>query len=217
MSDLTSKRNIGDYPEVSVTQTMDVVAYEPGAAKGNRTKRVNLFNAVNEIIQIPESSSLQMGWYDYNDLATQTTPISMPTPGTEYTLTNDTLGPYTGINIRPLSDVATIWNPSTNRFDLSGLSIGDTIDIRLDIIATTSGPNQAVSVQLTLGEGTASEYTIPLINSQQFKSAGEHQLFRYAGMYIGSADVRDAPAKLSISSDGSGSAVVNGWWCRVIK
>lgn len=217
MADITKQKNIGDYDTTSVTDTIQVVSYEPGAAKGNRTKRLPFAAAVNAVIDQPESSSLQMGWYDYNDLATQTTPISIAVAGTEYTLTNDTLGPYTGINIRPLSDVTTIWNPVTNRFDFSGLAIGDTVDIRLDVVAITTTPNQSVSVSMVLGEGTASEYTIPLINSQQFKTAGSHQLFRFSGMYIGSADVRDGPAKLVISSDDVGSAIVNGWWCRVIK
>lgn len=217
MADITKQKNIGDYGTTSVTDTMQVLSYEPGAAEGNRTKRLPFKEAVNAVIEQPESASLQMGWYDYNDLATQTTPINIAVAGTEYTLTNDTLGPYTGINIRPLSDVTTIWNPTTNRFDFSGLAIGDTVDIRLDVVAITTSPNQSVSVSMVLGEGTASEYTIPLINSQQFKSAGSHQLFRFSGMYIGSADVRDGPAKLTISSDDVGSAIVNGWWCRVIK
>ena len=54
-----------------------------------------------------------IGWWDHNDLTTQTTPINLAVANTRYDLTNDAAGPatnltygFTGINI---------WNNSTNR------------------------------------------------------------------------------------------------------
>lgn len=46
MSDLTKKKRIGEYEVEPVTDTTDAIAYDPQAAVGERTRRVNLRGAI---------------------------------------------------------------------------------------------------------------------------------------------------------------------------
>lgn len=156
-----------------------------------------------------------MGWWDYNDLATSTTPISVPSTETFVNLTNDGLGPFTNKAYK-LSSVTDIWNSTTNRFDFSGLELGDTVDIRLDLQVTTTDPNQDIDIVMELGEGTAGAYQLPFIN-QNYKTAKAHDVIRFNSIYLGDTNTKDNPALFKIKSDGDADVKVNGWYCRVIK
>lgn len=167
--------------------------------------------------QTPPYSMVQVGWYDYNDLATQTTPIALSVAATKYDLTNDTLGPATQISFG-LDGVTNVWDSGTSRFDFTGLNIGDTADIRVDLLYTTTVANTAVTLELELAVGTGSAVMIPLISAQNFKTAGTYQLVQNRSFYIGGAVYRDNPARLRISADATGSTVkVNGWFTRIIQ
>lgn len=167
--------------------------------------------------QTPAFSLVKVGWYDYNDLATQTTPIALSVAGTKYDLTNDKLGPNTNIGFG-LSGVTDIWNSGTNRFDFTGLTIGDTVDMRTDVLYTTTAVNTAVSLELELGTGTGSAFAVPFAIQQNFKTAGTYQIVINRSFYIGSSLVKDNPARLRIFADTTGSSVkVNGWFTRILK
>lgn len=167
--------------------------------------------------QTPAFSLVKVGWYDYNDVATQTTPIALSVAGTKYDLTNDTLGANTQIGFG-LPGVTNIWNAGTSRFNFSGLTIGDTADMRVDLVYTTTGANTAVSLELELGVGQPGAFAVPFIVQQNFKTAGTYQVVQNRSFYIGNALVRDNPARLRISADSTGSSIkVNGWFTRIIK
>lgn len=158
----------------------------------------------------------QIGWYDYNDAATATTPIPLTVAGTKYDLTNDTLGPSTNTSFG--LDGVTLWNPVTNRFDLSDLSIGDTLDCRVDILYTTTGANTALTLEFEFAVGTGSAFTVIILPQTNFKTAGTYQITHSRGFYVGSAVVRDNPLRIRAHADSAGSSVVvNGWYTRVIK
>lgn len=154
-----------------------------------------------------------MGWWDYNDLATQSSPITLSAPDT--ILTNDGLGAFTGKSYA-LTGVADIWDASTNRFDFTGLDLGDTVDIRFDVEVTTAGVNSEILVDMELGLG-ASPYTLR-VDTSAFKTAGIHQITVYYGLYIGDANTRDNPAQVMMTSDNTSDTVkVNGWYVRALK
>lgn len=155
-----------------------------------------------------------MGWYDYNDLATVSTPISVPL--TTWTpLTNDGAGPQTEISYG-LPCCTNMWNVSTNRFDFSTLNIGDTVDIRLSFSVTTGTASQVVQCRLSLGEGSGSPYTIPFTYAN-YKSAGTYENIRFSSIYMGNTITKDYPAFFEIWSDANASVTVTGWYIRVIK
>lgn len=165
----------------------------------------------------PTVSMVEVGWYDYNDTATTTTPIALTTAGTYYDLTNNGLGPNTK-TIYGIAGISNIFNTSTNRFDFSGLELGDVLDIRVDISVTTSSANTAVDVVLELATGTGTPVNIPLISPTNIKTSSTLQILSERSFYLGSLLTKDSPAKLKVRADTAGATVkVNGWYVRVIK
>lgn len=163
----------------------------------------------------PDQLFASVGYFDYNDVATQTVPLNF-TSGVELQLTNDTLGTFTDRTQAPYG-ITDIWDSTTNTFDFSELSIGDTLDLRLDLRLTTVGVNAIVKCFLRLAEGTASEYDV-FIGSEYFKTAASSENNKMdLEFYIGSENVRTAPAKLILISDANGSVKVNGWYNRIIR
>lgn len=164
-----------------------------------------------------ESYQFEMnGIYDYNDAGTSTTPISIAVANTWYPLTNDAAGPFTN-KTYALSSVADVWDTASQAFDFSGLELGDTVDIRVDVTATSTVTNQTFDVDLFVADGEAGEYQLPFIIEQAFKSSGAHRLLRFNGIYMGDTNTKDNPAVFKIRSSNTGSVVVNGWYVRVTK
>ena len=155
-----------------------------------------------------------IGFFDYNDLATQTVAISV-TANTDTKLTNDTLGAYTNINYPPYG-VSSLWDATTNRFNFSQLSIGDTIDVRIHLQVTTTTSNQAYRIGAKFGIGSASQFT-NVIYSDQIKSTGQHEVSFVAPFYIGEANILNNPAELYINTDASASVKIDGWYIRVLR
>lgn len=151
-----------------------------------------------------------MGWQDYNDLATKTTPVTVSVADQWYDLPNNGLGPYTNKseNVLNRSD---LWNTSTNTFDFSSLRVGDLVFIRLTGYITTHVSNVAVAGRLQMALGSPIAYTLSF--DQSFiKKAGRHLLSPMIMLYIGNEETRAYPAKPQATSDVSGTEVeVDGW------
>lgn len=172
----------------------------------------SLFNANFTELYTKQAS----GIYDYQDLATASTPISLATPDTWYTLTNDGLGPNTNTTYG-LTGVADVWDSSINSFDFSGLDLGDSVDIRMSIDVISGTNNQDFDVSLFVNDGGGGQYTLPFISQQSFKTPGTKSLIRFNSIYIGDDNTRNNPARFKIKSSAAGSVIVIGWYCRVIK
>ena len=160
----------------------------------------------------------EQGIYDYNDLTTATTPISLVLADTQYELTNDGAGPNTN-KTYALPSLPDLWNVTTDRFEFNGgakLSLGDTVDIRFDLEVTTTGANTAINLVLELGtDGTP--YEISLIPEQNFKAAGTFKLIRWMGIYMGDTNTLMNKGRVLMSSDSTGTTVkINGWYIRPI-
>lgn len=211
--DLTKKRGIGGYAERSASDTDTALVYDPELTTG-KTGRANLKAAAQAFAkQIPGIALF--GVYDYNDAATSVTPINAATPGTWYTLTNDTLGANT-LTTYGFPGVANVWSVANSAFDFSGLSLGDTVDVRIDIVVTTTVSVQEVSVHLFVDDDGAGEYEVPVLGSQQFAGAGAHAAAVTQMVYIGNSETLTGNARLKIKSDAACTVVVNGWAVRVI-
>ena len=180
---------------------------------GNATTagvRNNFSAAKTEI----EALQQQIGFADYNDAATGVTPISV-SPGTWTKLTNDKLGPFTVNDSLPFG-ITTVWNSTTNQFELSELPVKTMVEFRADIEVTTTGPSKMVKSRLAMGIGSASQFYLPTTEST-FKSAAAHQMVSNIPFYIGSNDIKNYPAEYQIYSDGACTVRVNGWYIRIIK
>lgn len=169
--------------------------------------------SVNTILN--NYSAYRDGFFDYNDLATATTPFVHSGSGGYLPLPNDTLGAYTQTAYKPLG-MSDIWDSATNQFDFSELSVGDMVEIRVDIALTTNTNNQESSVALALGIGSISEHILPIAHVS-FKNSGTYQGARYIGFYMGGDDIINSPAEIQIDSDSTLSVRVHGWYVRVTR
>lgn len=159
-------------------------------------------------------SATKFGFWDYNDTATQTTPIALSVAGTEYQLTNNGLG-VNSTTVFKLPGVDNVFNTSTNYFDFTDLSIGDTVDMRVDLSVTTTGANNVLELLLELGIGVA-PFKLSFA-SLYVKTASTTNIVITCPFYIGSALTRDNPARLLMKNDSTGATVkVNGWYVRVL-
>lgn len=177
------------------------------------TKRINKGSALTfqELDGNFTDLENRMGWSDYNDVTTHTTPIELTTPGTFYGLTNDGAGSFSQSTYK-IPTHGEIWNTTTNRFDFSSLKLGDTVSFRVDVIIETSGPARDIEGRLELAIGSPGPYSLP-VDLQSFKSAGIYQVVRLPSIYMGDTNTLNFPARFAVASDGIGTtAKVNGWY-----
>lgn len=155
------------------------------------------------------------GIYDYNDLTTASTPITLTPTGTYIDMTNDGAGTSTLLTYK-LPDVANPWNVSTDRFDFTDFALGDWVDVRLDLTVTTSAANTLIETGIELGLG-GTAYTLN-VDASEFKTAGTYNIVRYVGLYIGDTNTKDNPGKIKMKSDaGTATVQVNGWYIKAGK
>ena len=163
---------------------------------------------------VPGSDVFHGGFADYNDAATAITPLVVTGGGGDVQITNDTLGAFTNTAYLP-SGVTSIWNSTTNQFDFSQLSLGDMIDIRLELKPTIAGQNSEVEIDLELGVG-GSPYTISF-GRQSFKTSGVKRIDRFNGIYMGDSNTLNNPGRFLIRSDTNLDLVVSGWYVKIIR
>jgi len=162
----------------------------------------------------PEQLLNSVGYFDYNDLATQTIPLNA-VANVALKLTNDTEGLNTSTDQNPYG-VSYVWDYTTNAFNFSELEVGDTIDVRIHVQVTTTTSNQKVLLSAKFGIGSVSEFT-NIIYENQFKSAGLHEVNFVAPFYMGSTDITDYPAELYLTTDASATVIVDGWYVRILR
>ena len=175
---------------------------------------LNLGKSSGGSASIPTNDIFNGGFYDYNDLATTASPITVTT-ATHTLLTNDGAGALTNKTYKPTGDTD-VWDVSINSFDWSELKLGDMIDLRLDFDLITTSTNTEIEVDLHLGTG-AGAYKIPFISELKFKAKGTYKVNRFNGIYLGDANTLDNGGQFKIMADKNCTVVVNGWYCKIIK
>jgi hypothetical protein len=163
-------------------------------------------------------TSCRMGWSNYGDVATATTPITLTPTATFVDMTDDGASAQTDTTF-DLPEVGNLWNVGTSSFDFSDLKIGDTVDIRIDLDITTTGANHEIEVQLDMDTAPIDINFPLLLIRQNFKTAvTAAKLIRFYSLFIGSAGVRDGVHKIQVRSDtGTTDTVrVHGWYIRAI-
>lgn len=154
-----------------------------------------------------------VGYFHYADLATQTTPISI-TADTDTLLTNDTLGDRTFKDQAPYG-ISDVWYPSA--FDFSQLSVGDTLDLRVDLLLTTTSANQKYKVFLRFAEGFAEEFDLEVCIGQIKTATTDQQIIGEVGFSIDLPRYLSTVQDIYIISDDTASVKVNGWYIRVLR
>lgn len=156
-------------------------------------------------------NSVRMGWQDFNDTATASTPITLSSAGTFFNMTNNGLGANTNLAYK-IPGNRDIWNTGINRFDFTDLALGDTVLMRIDLEFTTNGTNHEIVARIRLAEGHASQYNLNMFR-RNYKSAGTYRETFLFWVYMGDSPTRDNPAVIQVSSDtGTTNTVrVHGW------
>ena len=163
---------------------------------------------------VTAQDSVRLGFWDYNDVATTATPIALTPVSTYVNLTNDELGANT-LKTFALTGVTDVWDETVNCFDFSNLTIGDTVDIRIDITVTTTGANHQIELQFDVDQGGAGNYQL-FVDRENFKSAGTYRIIKWYGLYVGDIPTRDGNHKIQVKSDtgAADTVTVNGWYVR---
>ena len=193
---------IADVADLDLTGTLGDVFTADGAGSGAM------------LAHTPAPGSASQGTYFYEDATTGVTPIALTLANTQYELTNDAAG--AGSISFPVGTLSEIWDPLTNTVvwtEGGTLSVGDSVDFRLDIRVTTTAINTAITVVAVGGVGEA--ITIPLIPSSNFKDTGTYELVRWMGFFMRDTATLNEPARFLIEADSTGVTVeVIAWYFR---
>jgi len=151
---------------------------------------------------------------DVADTATAITPITIIAGLVPTYLTCDALGLDTGDTFLQ-GGITNLWDAVTNRLDLSQLSIGDRVDVRIDVTITTAGPNTEIELGLVGGIG-GFQFSTPFY-AEVVKTASVRRRTPSGFFIVRSASTRDNPAALYCATDGAGLDVVqvNGFLISV--
>lgn len=167
----------------------------------------------NDMLFIRQGTMVEemVGWQDYNDLATKTTPITLTLANTWYNLTNDGLGQYTNKKYRVLGK-PDIWRPETNSFYFGDLYEGGIQLLRTSFYLTAPSANTEVSVRLLMAIGSGIEYSIPIFERYLKKGSVKYHFSVPTFFTIDNPETRDYPARIQVSADVTNCLVeVDGW------
>lgn len=150
------------------------------------------------------------GFVDYNDVTTQSTPITLP-DSTWTTLTNDGAGTFTNTGYAP-SGVTSMMDTLTGEIDCTQLALGDRLIVRPDFIVTPSINNSTLRFRFLLGEDPSGQYPLPTTLPRLDSGSGIP--YQHAGVgyfvYMGDTNTRDNPIALQLYLEGGGTVVNNG-------
>tara|TARA_R110000772_G_scaffold105697_1_gene207512 strand:- start:150 stop:653 length:504 start_codon:yes stop_codon:yes gene_type:complete len=164
------------------------------------------------ISRFPVKEEMQ-GFADYNDSATASTPIVLPS-NTWVAITNNEAGASTNTAYLPRG-VDSLF--SGNKIDPRQLELGDALIVRYDFTLTPNINGAFVEIRMTLGTGAGS-YSLPrpvgtLSNGAgyAYKTTGEFYL------YMGDENTRDNLIGLEVQCSEDGSLTNAGMVIQVLR
>lgn len=125
---------------------------------------------------------------------------------------------FTTEDAHVLPGAAAAWEPASNHFMWTNadLGVGDTVDLRLDLVYTADTNNDGFLVEADLAVGGITPFTFTL-DERNVDTSGVHQVLRYVGFFTLTADVINNPTELYVTADSGGDSVlVRGWYARYI-
>lgn len=132
--------------------------------------------------------------------------LTLTAADTWYDIENDALGALTSTTYK-VSGHGTIWDSSTDRLDVSDLTIGDRVHMRIDLTPTSTSANSAFQFRLVLQEGVL-DVPIGMGAPAYYKSSGTHDPITLEPSFtIFNAATRDNPIVLQVKSDNAGDSI----------
>lgn len=200
---------IRDIPiQKTIFSGSELIEMQEAAGGNNSSKYLALHDLANY------AHRTKVGFIDYNDAATATTPL-LHIGGIDTKLTNDGLGPFTNRLYLP-EGITDVWDPINNQFDWTELSLGDMVDLRVDIDVTTTSINQEVDIEINLAVGSGGQYALAL-DAISRKSVDTYKMVSFTGGYAGDLNTLNFPAEIILKSTDNCLIRVNGWYVKIIR
>lgn len=154
-------------------------------------------------------SSCQIGMQDYSDDVSGAA-IAVIGGGGFVELPNDGAGAGTN-KLFKVPSVGELWDTSTNSFKWNdGLSLGDQVNIRINIRITTTSANQTANVRMLVGIGGTPRSIY--WDSKYYKTSGvQANIASTSLVYMGDSNTLDNGAKFEVESDHNCTVEVIGW------
>lgn len=166
-----------------------------------------------DIPEVDEPLLSTVGYFVYEDLPSSSTSLGA---GDDVLITNNALGLETDYSQAPYG-VSNVWVSPDNQINLSGLSIGDTLDLRLKLDFLTFADGTDFTVKMKIAIGSAYERT-RIIHSGYLPELGTHSREFYYGFEVKNQDEIDFPTELYINvTNSAGELLGNEMYFRVIK
>jgi hypothetical protein len=183
--------------------------------KGASLTYAELDNNIFELdARVAKADKLRGGWQSAFDTATTGSPISVTGGSTWYYLTSNGSGTKSSAAFLP-EGVNSVWNTSTNRIDLTDLTIGDMVHVTAIAEVTTSAANQTVKLRVITDPGGGDEFLLPM-ESFHFKTAAAHLISARVSFPVGDASTRDDPSGIQINSDSNATVIVKAIFIEVV-
>ena len=151
-------------------------------------------------------------WFNANDTATASSPITHGAGASDTYLTNDALGPQT-TSYNPDSR-SVLWDPSTNKFDFSSLKIGDLVKFRVDLTISNAAA-QEIDLFMSLAEGQVTPYELNMDHAYYKTASSAEPLTAIFEIYIGNEITKNGGARFRFSSIASSTIIVSGWFYKI--
>ena len=177
----------------------------------------DLVSVVNQIKALAESAH-QIYWFYANDTASNPasggTKISHAANSTTTYLTNDSLGDRTySYNPKLKND---IWNPVTNKFDLTSLKVNDIVNLRVDLVVDHAAA-QEINLVIDLAEDSIKPYTLNVSHDYFVTASNDVILTAFFEFPIIDTLTVDNSARIRLLSKAAASFVVQGWYYKVLS
>lgn len=158
---------------------------------------------------------VRMGFQNYVDTATTTTPIVLTAIDTFFNMTNNGAGAGSTDTFK-LTGTTDIFNTTTGKFDFTELVLGDTVDFRLDLDVETMGIDHEITVNIQLGQG-GTPFDLN-IRRDSFKVAAVYNITEWFSVFMGDTNTLNNPAAIRVASDSgtTNEVVVNGFYIRTL-
>lgn len=162
---------------------------------------------------LPEDN-IRGGWANY--LNGDTTPITIPadTP-TKLTLDAEASGGSIIDTYLP-NGVSNVWNSTTSQMNLTDLSIGDFVHVRVDGEVTTGSNDTTFLLQYVSRIGSATENTLIFSQTSLF-FAGESFLSDFNGAPITNQDAIDYPGEFRLVVDKASTAYLTNIYVEIFR
>ncbi|MHA1483406.1 MAG: hypothetical protein ACTSQA_08235 [Candidatus Heimdallarchaeaceae archaeon] len=160
------------------------------------------------------SLSTSIGFIDYNDSSTSTTPITL-IQDTWTDVPNDGLGAFTNKGYSPVNELL---DGSTGYLDFSELTLGSDLLIRIDFEVTPQTNNALLESRYVLGTAP-NDYALPIRSRRLDSGSGTPYSSEKGAFYIymGDTNTLTGVGKLQVKLSSNGTLKNNGVAIKIYK